>query len=179
MIAAVLGYYNGTWGLPKTVTRIIEGMGLLSYQRLQRLRLTTLLERRMRGDLIETFQIINGFANYGHNMFGTSLRSKRFRLVSEQRNTEEGDFRYWPREKWNESQKVKDGRGGGEGRNFLPSFLPHSLPALLLTPLFSRSLTLVPRPFLLNRTETLATQASLGRIQLIELVILMSLLIIH
>ena len=69
-------------------------MGLLSYQRLQRLRLTTLLERRMRGDLIEIFQIINGFANYGHNMFGTSLRSKRFRLVSEQRNTEEGDFRY-------------------------------------------------------------------------------------
>ena len=63
----------------------------------------------MRGDLIETFQIINGFANYGHNMFGTSLRSKRFRLVSEQRNTEEGDFRYWPREKWNESQKVKEG----------------------------------------------------------------------
>ena len=69
-------------------------MGLLSYQRLQRLRLTTLLERRMRGVLIETIQIINGFANYGHNMFGTSLRSKRFRLVSEQRNTEEGDFRY-------------------------------------------------------------------------------------
>ena len=68
---------------------------------------------------------------------------------------------------------------GKEGRNFLPSFLPHSLPTLSLTPLFSRSLTLVPRPFLLNRTETLATQASLGRIQLIELVILMSLLIIH
>ena len=37
-----------------------------------------------------------------------SLRSKRFRLVSEQRNTEEGDFRFWPREKWNESQKVKN-----------------------------------------------------------------------
>ena len=31
-----------------------------------------------------------------------SLRSKRFRLVLEQRNTEEGDFRFWPREKWNE-----------------------------------------------------------------------------
>ena len=40
-----------------------------------------------------------------------------------------------------------------------PSFLPHPLPALLLAPLFSRSLTLVPRSFLLNRTETLATQA--------------------
>ena len=39
------------------------------------------------------------------------------------------------------------------------SFLPHPLPALLLAPLFSRSLILVPRSFLLNRTETLATQA--------------------
>ena len=29
-------------------------------------------------------------------------------------------------------------------------------------PLFPRSLTLVPRSFLLNRTETLATQANLG-----------------
>ena len=84
-----------------------------------------------------------------------SLRSKRFRLVSEQRNTEEGDFRFWPREKWNESHKVKEGEvEGKEGRK-----LPHPLPALLLAPLFSRSLTLVPRSFLLNRTETLATQA--------------------
>ena len=33
------------------------------------------------------------------------------------------------------------------------------LPALLLTPFFARSLTLVPRSLLLNRTETLATQA--------------------
>ena len=41
-----------------------------------------------------------------------------------------------------------------------PSFLPHPLPALLLAPLFSRSLTLVPHSFRLNRTETLATQAS-------------------
>ena len=42
-----------------------------------------------------------------------------------------------------------------------PSFLSHLLPALLLAPLFSRSLTVVPRSFLLNRTETLATQAKL------------------
>ena len=33
--------------------------------------------------------------------------------------------------------------------------------ALLLAPIFSRSLTLVPRSLLLNRTETLATQAML------------------
>ena len=40
-----------------------------------------------------------------------------------------------------------------------PSFLPHPLPALLLATFFARSLTLVPRSLLLNRTETLATQA--------------------
>ena len=40
-----------------------------------------------------------------------------------------------------------------------PSFLPHPLPALSLTPFFTRSLTLVPSSLLLNRTETLATQA--------------------
>ena len=39
-----------------------------------------------------------------------SLRSKRFRLVSEQRKN---DFRFWPREKWNESQKMKEWGGGG------------------------------------------------------------------
>ena len=52
---------------------------------------------------------------------------------------------------------MKVGGGGGEGR--IPSFLPHPLPALLLEPFFARSLTLVPRSLLLNRTEMLATQA--------------------
>ena len=37
-----------------------------------------------------------------------SLRSKRFRLVSEQKKTVE-DFLFWPREKWNENQKMKEG----------------------------------------------------------------------
>ena len=32
-----------------------------------------------------------------------SLRSKRFYLVSDQRKTKEGNFRFWPREKWNET----------------------------------------------------------------------------
>ena len=89
----------------------------------------------------------------------SSLRSKRFRLVSEQRKTEERDPRFWPREKWNKSQKMKVGEGVGQGRK-----LPHPLPALSLTPFFARSLTLVPRSLLLNRTETLATQAILHHI---------------
>ena len=71
---------HGNWGIIMAIedcqrqfTRIFEGMGLLPYhQRLQRLRLTTLLERRMRGDSIETFKIINGFVNYGHNMLRTN-----------------------------------------------------------------------------------------------------------
>ena len=58
--------------------------------------------------------------------FTYSLRSKRFRLVSEQRKNEERDSRFWPREKWNKSQKMKVGGGGGEGRKRLqinPSIL--------------------------------------------------------
>ena len=70
-----------------------------------------------------------------------SLRGKRFRLVWEEKKTVEADFRFYPREK--------------------PSFPPPPppLPALLLAPFFARSLTIVPHSLLLNRTETLATQA--------------------
>ena len=53
---------------------------------------------------------------------------------------------------------MKESGGGGAGR-FPSLFLPHPLPALLLAPFFARCLTLVPRSLLLNRTETLATQA--------------------
>ena len=64
---------------------------------------------------------------------------------------------------WFVNSGVTDQVGGfqnpGVCLQAFPSFLPHPLPALLLAPLFSRSLTLVPRSFLLNRTETLATQA--------------------
>ena len=60
----------------------------------------------------------------------------------------------------NETRAKKWKRGEGEGKEGNVSFLsPHPLPALLLAPLFSRSLTLVLPSFLLNRTETLATQA--------------------
>ncbi len=51
-------------------TRLIKGLGLKSYEeRLKCLNLTTLLERRMRGDLIETFKIFRGLVNYGKNQF--------------------------------------------------------------------------------------------------------------
>ena len=61
---------------------------------------------------------------------------------SKERLHEERDSRFWSREKWNKSQKNESGG------------------ALLLTPFFAQSLTLVPRSLFLNRTETFATQAS-------------------
>ena len=70
-------------------------------------------------------------------MVRASLRSKRFRFVSEQKELLEGDFRFWPREKWNENQ---------------------TFPLFNLCP-FSRGLWLL----FLNRTETLATQARWGQ----------------
>ena len=68
---------HGNWGLimcienvQRRFTRSIEGIGLLSYKdRLKKVGLTTLLERRTRGDLIETFRIINGVADYGSSFF--------------------------------------------------------------------------------------------------------------
>ena len=45
-------------------------------ERLKKLSLTTLLERRARGDLIETFKIVNGLTNYGEQFFTLSRRGK-------------------------------------------------------------------------------------------------------
>ena len=96
---------HGNWGIimeiedcQRQFTRIIEGMGLLSYRlRLQRLRLTTLLERRMRGDLIETFKIINGFVNYGHNISGTNTayRTRHHPLRSAHEFFNDRVIKYW------------------------------------------------------------------------------------
>ena len=63
-----------------------------------------------------------------------SRRSKHFHLVSEQRKT-----------------------GFGRTRN-------ETRATLFLAPFFARSLTLVPHSLLLNRMETLATQAKMHRI---------------
>ena len=56
--------------IQRSFTRMIDGLGLLTYrERLDRLKLTTLLERRMRGDLIEMFKIVNHHVNYGSGLF--------------------------------------------------------------------------------------------------------------
>ena len=67
-----------------------------------------------------------------------NLRSKRFRLVSEQKKIEEWDFWFWPREKWNQSQKMKEEGGGGEGRKRL-----HTNPSILKTYVRQRTQRLI------------------------------------
>ena len=55
------------------------------------------------------------------------------------------------------SGRFSESRGLSASVSFLSS---PPLPALLLAPFFARSLTLVPHSLLLNRTETLATEAN-------------------
>ena len=52
-----------------------------------------------------------------------SLRSKRFRLVSEHRKTDERDSRFWPREKWNESKNMKEGEREGKKEKKAKQFI--------------------------------------------------------
>ena len=72
---------HGNWGLifkieyvQRDFTRQIFGIGHLCYKdRLDLLALTNLVERRARGDLIETYKIFKGIANYamGKNCSGS------------------------------------------------------------------------------------------------------------
>ena len=57
----------------RSVTRMVDGIGLMTYkERLKELEITTLVERRIRGDLIETYKITMGHVPYGRHMFTMS-----------------------------------------------------------------------------------------------------------
>ena len=68
---------HGSWGtiyelekVQRKFTNLIDDIGTLPYgTRLAELDLTTLAERRVRGDLIETFKIVNNVVDYGHDIF--------------------------------------------------------------------------------------------------------------
>ena len=98
-------------------------MSNLNYeQRLKQLGLTTLLERRMRGDLIETFKILNGLNNYGNAFFNLSSRTSN--LVSRSRNCSNLDFldervkNYWNKL----PEHVKDKNSVNSFKNSLDKF---------------------------------------------------------
>ena len=68
---------HGNWSsiielenVQRRFTRLIDGIGTLPYsERLKALQITTLAERRVRGDLIEAFKIVNGLVEYGEDIF--------------------------------------------------------------------------------------------------------------
>ena len=79
----------------RAITKIIAGCENLSYKdRLKKLKLTTLLERRMRGDLIETFKILNDKNNYGKDFLNVSSRTGNLlsRPISQTKTTKQLDF---------------------------------------------------------------------------------------
>ena len=84
-------------------TRLVDGIGLLSYrERLSKMGLTTLAERRLRGDLIEAFKIINGSVNYGGNLLKLSTSGSN--IVSTLKHGDKirpGFFSERVREYWN------------------------------------------------------------------------------
>ena len=93
------------------------------------------------------WSLTRGGCKWRFDCIFSSLRSKRFRLVSEQRKTKEWDFRFRPLEKWNESQKkMKEGGGGGKG-SFPPHLLPWSFTGAIFRAVFdSRSSFFAPKP---------------------------------
>ena len=90
----------GNWGVifkiedvQRQYTRQINGIGTLSYkERLKELNLTTLLERRARGDLIETFKIFKGIANYGTQLLRMSKSGYNILHPTGKRTKQQNDF---------------------------------------------------------------------------------------
>ena len=79
---------HGNWStilelesIQRRFTRLANDIGLLPYSdQLVKMKLTTLGERRIRGDLIETFKIVNGIVEYGKNIF--RLRRSNRNIIS-------------------------------------------------------------------------------------------------
>ena len=100
---------HGNWslileleGVQRSFTHMIDGLGLMTYrERLDNLKLTTLLERKVRGDLIEMFKIQEDFVDYGSDLFGRAGRTVSAKSKPHRFTTNETDFfaqrvlRYW------------------------------------------------------------------------------------
>ena len=72
---------HGNWSvrllsIQKRVTKLIKRVEKISNrERSEKLGLITLLKRRMREDLTETFKIINGISNYGRHSLNISSQN--------------------------------------------------------------------------------------------------------
>ncbi len=92
-------------------TRLIQDVGLLSYRdRLAKLGLTTLIERRMRGDLIETFKILKGINNYGSGLYKISRGGTKLMYTSPKVSSKSGFLTNRVVEYWNKlPADIRDG----------------------------------------------------------------------
>ena len=75
----------------RRATKLVWGLKELSYEeRLERLKLFSLEERRLRGDLIQTFKLLTGKENVDHEIFfnhsTTNLRGHSLKLSKSQCN---------------------------------------------------------------------------------------------
>ena len=92
----------------RRATKIVPELSHLPYdQRLHRLNLTTLEERRKRGDLIETYKILHGFENVDNGIFFTestnTLRGNSAKLYKKpsKKNIRKYSFSYRVVDHWN------------------------------------------------------------------------------
>jgi len=78
---------------------------LTYHDRLQRLQLTTLESRRVRGDLIEVFKIINGFEDVNYKDYfvvsNTGLRLHEFKLFKGNTTIRKNSFSQRVIDHWN------------------------------------------------------------------------------
>ena len=99
---------HGNWALimelesvQRRFTRLVDGIGLLPYKdRLNKLRITTLIERRARGDIIELFKIFRGLCSYGSSLFKFSRSGMNIVLTKNASNMNTFQMRvakYWNR----------------------------------------------------------------------------------
>ena len=72
--------------IQRRATKLIPGLRDLTYEeRLKECGLTTLETRRLRGDQIEVFKILNGYENIDSNLFFIKItRGHNFTLVKKQ-----------------------------------------------------------------------------------------------
>ena len=84
-------------------TKSVRGLEDLSYRdRLIKLGLTTLLERRARGDLIKIFKIESGFVAYGQHMFRKGTTGRQFLLSpASSSQSYQDQFKYRSVMNWN------------------------------------------------------------------------------
>jgi len=113
------------------VPKMVHGLRCLSYeQRLRHLELTTLRERRIRGDLIETFKIMTGKEGVDRSQFFQlstceyQLTKHTMKLSKQRASPDVRKYSFSQRvvQEWNKLSQDVVGKGGNQFKNRLDKF---------------------------------------------------------